>query len=282
MYEKKDAVMTQGLAILTMLLLHLFCRKGNDVYGTPLLWINSNTPVVYLFGFFSEICVPLFSICAGYAQCILMENGKQSWNALWNRILKLLVNCWVVLAIFAAIGVVSHKEFPASLSDFLANIFLLKTYNGSWWYVKTYILLLLSFFVVYKLARNVNPNIGIFVALLAGVAQYIAKHFLSPYTAMLHSDAFIWLWNETSNYIYVLPSFLLGVFLCRGKVLDRINRFICQRWGGKKDIYLCILLAVVFGAVCAIEEAIVMDAVALIVFIIFNLLYRYNYYFFYN
>ena len=65
-YSKQDAVMTRGMAILCMVVLHLFCRTGKDVFGRPLLWINSTIPVVFLFGFFSEICVPLYSLCAGY------------------------------------------------------------------------------------------------------------------------------------------------------------------------------------------------------------------------
>ena len=47
---RKDIKMTQGLAILTMVSLHLFCRLGTDVYGTPLLWLNSTTPAVYILG----------------------------------------------------------------------------------------------------------------------------------------------------------------------------------------------------------------------------------------
>ena len=40
-YSKQDAVMIRGLAILCMVVLHLFCRTGKDVFGKPLLWINS-------------------------------------------------------------------------------------------------------------------------------------------------------------------------------------------------------------------------------------------------
>mgnify|MGYP000118568910 CR=1 FL=1 len=53
-YSKQDAVMIRGLAILCMVVLHLFCRTGKDVFGKPLLWINSTIPVVFLFGFFRK------------------------------------------------------------------------------------------------------------------------------------------------------------------------------------------------------------------------------------
>ena len=57
--DKNDSVMTRGMAILSMLILHLFCRTGDLVYGTPLIWLNQTTPFVYWFGFFAEICVTL-------------------------------------------------------------------------------------------------------------------------------------------------------------------------------------------------------------------------------
>lgn len=40
---KRDSKMLKGVAILSMLVLHLFCRKDNLPY-TPLLWIGS-TPL---------------------------------------------------------------------------------------------------------------------------------------------------------------------------------------------------------------------------------------------
>ena len=51
MYTKQDAKMTQGLAIVCMVVLHLFCRQGRDVLGQPLIWLNETTPFVYWFGF---------------------------------------------------------------------------------------------------------------------------------------------------------------------------------------------------------------------------------------
>ena len=90
-YSKQDAVMTRGMAILCMVVLHLFCRTGKDVFGRPLLWINSTIPVVFLFGFFSEICVPLYSLCAGYARQYMEEKKKSSWKNNFHRIMKLMV-----------------------------------------------------------------------------------------------------------------------------------------------------------------------------------------------
>lgn len=41
---KRDSKMLKGIAILAMLMLHLFCRRDNLPY-TPLLWIG-DTPLI--------------------------------------------------------------------------------------------------------------------------------------------------------------------------------------------------------------------------------------------
>lgn len=74
--DKNDANMFRGLAILSMLILHLFCRFGDDVYGTPLLWLNEKEPFVYWFGFFAEICVSLYSIQGGVRSVCFRSKRK--------------------------------------------------------------------------------------------------------------------------------------------------------------------------------------------------------------
>lgn len=65
MLTKQDAKMSQGLAILAMLLLHLFCRHDLTVYNTRLL--VRNVPLLYYIGLFGDICVPIYCFSSGYA-----------------------------------------------------------------------------------------------------------------------------------------------------------------------------------------------------------------------
>ena len=100
MYSKEDAKMTQGFAILTMVSLHLFCREASGFLGKPLIWINNSTPFLYWVGFFSEICVPVYSLCAGYAYYNSYINHYLDWTSRFKRALKLLKNYWIVLLLF--------------------------------------------------------------------------------------------------------------------------------------------------------------------------------------
>lgn len=61
---RKDTKMLQGLAIVFMVLLHLFCRKGELPYQ-PLIYAG-NIPIVYYLGLLGDCCVLIYSFCSGY------------------------------------------------------------------------------------------------------------------------------------------------------------------------------------------------------------------------
>lgn len=44
---KRDSKMLKGIAILAMLMLHLFCRRDNLPY-TPLLWVSTKERTDYI------------------------------------------------------------------------------------------------------------------------------------------------------------------------------------------------------------------------------------------
>lgn len=156
--SRKDTKMTKGLAIISMVILHLFCRKGADVFRTPLLWINDTTPFVYYLGFLAEICVPMYCLCSGYAHYRLGETNGLTVKRNSKRLLKFLINFWIVLGIFSLVGlIVKSEDIPVSFTEFLGNVFLYRlSYNGAWWFVATYVLLVCLSFPLFKLVSKVN------------------------------------------------------------------------------------------------------------------------------
>lgn len=64
--SNKDIQMSKGYAVVSMLTLHLFCLRG-AIIGTPLIWLNEETPLIYYIGWLCAICAPTYCICSGYA-----------------------------------------------------------------------------------------------------------------------------------------------------------------------------------------------------------------------
>ncbi len=275
MYTKKDATMTHGLAILSMVILHLFCRKGGDVFGTPLLWINTNTPLVYLFGFFCEICVPLYSVSAGYARQLSAEKNESYSNNL-RRLFRLLVNYWIVLVLFSAAGLLyGSPTIPVDAVSFVKSIFLLHSYNGSWWYLNTYFIIsLIPASIVLFPVRKLSCRAGLSLCLVLSVLIYGLNHIGFLSASLISQPILHFICKETVNLLNILPAYLCGAFLCRYRVFSKIS----HRMKNDKhhNMYTYIAIVMLFIVPNAIHKAVLMPVVAIAVFLAFNLLEKHS------
>lgn len=270
-YDKQDARMTRGFAILCMITLHLFCRTGDDVFGTPLIWLNSTTPLVFLFGFFAEICVPLYSLCAGYARYLL--SYKQ--HSTIKRILRLMVNYWIVVVLFSIMGLIFDPGgmMPGTFVTFIKSLFLLHSYNGAWWYLHTYVILLLIPTRLLLLpVQKLTTGIGLAFCLLFEIAWYLVGHFgLWP----AEDGGLFWIsffWTELGNLVGILAFFWAGAFLCKAQAIPRLYRYVNTHLP-KRLVKpgLMIFAGCLFAAYNIAHKAILVGITAVLMFLIFNI-----------
>lgn len=276
-YTKRQAVQTQGFAILTMLVLHLFCRTGANVYGTPLIWVNAETPLIYYFGFFAEICVPIYTICAGYAQALSYNkvgSNREHYMRNLRRILKLMINYWIILSLFSILGMIfpSDGTMPKSLPLFIKSIFLIHSYNGAWWFLTTYIILMLIPPIVLLFpVKKLHPLPGLLICFVIQSGYELLIHFgllpekISSYTAVN------FIWTQFINIFHVLPYFYAGSFIFKGDYINKCNAFIEKHFPKRRNIVILILTVLLFTAVSIVHKAIIMPAVGAVVFVLFNL-----------
>ena len=276
-YSKQDAKMTQGVAILAMLLLHLFCRFAEDFPGHPIIWINDNTPLLYWFGFFSEICVPLYSICAGYAYVLMYQNGKGDIRSRINRVVKLLVNYWIILVIFTIMGIIlKNEKIPGSFLEFMGNFSLitLYQYNGTWWYLKTYILIqMLPVTIVTFSPKKMHFISGLVLFLTIDAVRWFASKFgLLPdkVSVFLPID---FLYIQLRNLCRVLPFIWIGGLFCKHKVVDLARAYAYRRFKNSTIINILSLIAmgILFVITNTIHKAVLMGGVAVCTFMLFNI-----------
>lgn len=274
-YNKEDAQMTRGLAIICMVVLHLFCRQGSDVFGTPLIWLNATTPLVFLFGFFAEICVPLYSICAGYAQELLREKDKARFELRLKRVFRLMVNYWIILVVFTILALIFDPSgaIPGSFSVFLRSVFLLHSYNGAWWYLNTYILLvLLPPKVVLLPVRKLKLVPGLILCLLCHILWYLVNRAdvipqvpdSMPVLALIR--------KEFVNLAGILPAVWCGGLLCKFRAVERLSAGLNEKFspGLQKWLFLTTSVLLFVGA-NVIHKAVLMGPVAVVAFLLFNL-----------
>lgn len=240
-YSKKDAKMTQGFAILCMLVLHLFCRLGKDVYGTPIIWVSPEKPLVYLFGFFAGVCVPIYSMCAGYARWLVKDSV---YKENWKRIYKLMKNYWIILILFSCIGFITGRNIPGNWTKFLKSLVLLYSYNGAWWYLNTYVIILvIPTSIILFPVRKMEARHGISVCILIQMVWWFINRF-SILPGQL--DGYLgFIYKELLNLIGVIlfigytslnKSVLIGITgICTFFVFNLLNK---PFW--IENIFLCL------------------------------------------
>jgi hypothetical protein len=176
--------------------------------------------------------VGLYSICAGYAQQLLFEKRKYDYKNRIYRILKLLINYWIIAVVFSLLGIIvkPNGNIPGTFPSFIENIFLLSTsYNGAWWYLHTYIfLLLLPKEIIFAPVKKVRAKTGIILCIIVLVIWYLIGKFL--FTNLELSNIVLqYFYVEISNLIGIMPFVYIGILLCKERVVDKIYQWIQGR-----------------------------------------------------
>ena len=273
MYNKRDAIMTQGLGIVSMIVLHLFCRF--EPFGTPLIWITNTKPLVYYFGFFAEICAPLFALVSGYAQRLIIENDKYSYKSNWNRVLKLMVKYWIVLCVFSIIGLIIDCDgIPISANAFLLNVVLIGRYNPHWWFLNSYVLAMIIprkvLFWLFDKFKSFGVNIMLCLGL--SVASYLVERF--DIVGMLSTKSVVLnlLLNQSMEFLRFLPGFFVGYVFCKFNVIQKVSEFIENKIGNKhKNLVLFVLFSIWFVVIVVLNKAVLNILSVIITFLVFNL-----------
>lgn len=174
--SKNQVKITKGIAILFMLLLHLFCTKAYQGLYTPLVFIE-DTLLVYYLALFGDCCVAIYCFCSGYGLLISYKNNNEKYikNNL-IRIFKLYVNYWIILFIFVLfMGPIMRMSdmYPGNLKKFILTFTGIDpAYNGAWWFFTTYIILVLISPIINKIIfDNEILNWGIRQIALLGTSQ---------------------------------------------------------------------------------------------------------------
>jgi len=211
---------TKGLAILMMLCLHLFNRNYEGLFQ-PLIFVGV-MPLSYYISLFCDCCVAIYCFCSGYGLYIGYTRAKENYaRKNYIRILKLFVNYWIVLLVFAVIfGLIVHKEgYPGNFQKFLLNFLALEsTYNGAWWFFRIYIFLVLTSPLIFRMVQKWNPFIIIFLSLVFYSLAYIQRIKEPVIFGSVIPD---WLISQLALYGNCFFPFMMGALFIKYKVYPR-------------------------------------------------------------
>lgn len=140
--DKNCSTMIKGIAVLLMILHHL--------WGFPERVPELHLPSACVqIGSAGKICVSMFMFLSGYG--LYANYLKQGRTHIWKRVWNVYKRYWQVFLVFVPIGYIMGMHF--NWLEAISNLTCLScSYNHEWWFLATYVELLLVFALTMKFA----------------------------------------------------------------------------------------------------------------------------------
>ncbi|MBQ8228317.1 MAG: acyltransferase [Clostridia bacterium] len=262
----KDTKMIQAISALAMVCLHLFCTLEYNGLFTPLVYFK-DIPLIFYFAQLSDFCVAGFAFCSGYAHMVKHEQKGYYKNRLL-KLFYLLINFWIVLIAFSLISIAigQSSSIPGSLATFLGNFFLYRlTYNGAWWYLFTYAIIVIISPIILKIVKKFNP----ILVLTIGLVLYCVAYYVR---VKIHSN---WLAMQFGLFGMTLFEYEVGAVFYRHSFFTKLGQI--KAYIDKKSslivpiLSLIIFLSMLLGHTLIIRSLIIAPATGCIIIIIFKI-----------
>lgn len=265
---KNQIKITKGIAILFMLLLHLFCTKTYKGLYSPLIFIGE-TPLLYYIALFGDCCVAIYCFCSGYGLLISYKNNKENYikNNL-IRVFKLYINFWIILFIFVVVlGPVmgQGESYPGDFRKFILTFTALDPeYNGAWWFFTTYIILVLLSPIINKIVVKYNTILVISISFIFYAIAYVQR-----IKGVIVLDNYIlnWFIRQIALFGTSQLPFIIGSVFADKKIYSKLDN-ICNkiRYKNILGILIIMLMIVAHGIVQTLFIAVFTGIVFICVF----------------
>ena len=235
---QQESIIIKGVVILFMIYGHLFlCPEWSGMIYDTILQIGTVSFECILTR--STGPVGFYLLLGGYGMYYIYTN-KCIKNQL-PRIRNLYVNFWIVLFLYVLIGhIVKPDVYPGSIKALIYNATgYSTTYNGEWWFLLPYSLVVLSSYWVFKLVDRFNPLLVILGCIFGLFAtSFIISRFGSQY---LYSHHLIY---NLFLYFHLLWEFVIGAMLLKMDFFRKAKLKIKKYLSRNIDVVCALILLV--------------------------------------
>lgn len=201
-----------------MVIYHTFAfpdRVDKNMF-ISILKIEKDIPIEYNLATFGGICVGMFLFLSGYGMYVYYKDTINTKNIV-QRILKLYMNYWVIVSIFIPIGVYMGK-YKFHLKEFLLTITALKpNYNGEWWFITLYIMLILFYPLIVIAINKYNKNLIITISFLINITGFMLTKISNR---LIYQGLVISLLNILLGGQFL---FVLGIVVAKYGLFDKLK-----------------------------------------------------------
>lgn len=255
-FGKEESIQLKGILVIIMFWAHMFAhpeRMWDGVSWSSLFSIGGKTIEAWLVPIF-HVAVPLFFFIGGYAfwlsygHTVNFQKVRRQIARLYQKYLLVFAVC---IPVCFALGILKFD-----LVEFLLNVTAISSsYCGEWWFLFTYVLLLIFFHFVNSIVNKVDEK-GVFSRTAVSISVMVCSIALALFGYALKfvaSRIGVTEDNLLFHHVFYLlikqPLFALGYVTSRENLL---NRFFCRTWEHKAVFFglltvgaaLCIALPV--------------------------------------
>lgn len=180
--SREDTKILKAIAVILMLAHHLWAFPDRIAGGElkHLLSFLGTSSIAYV-GSFGKICVSLFFFLGGYGVYI-SSYGKR--YDIVTHVKRLYISYWKVFFIFIPMGFLLFGDQTAycqkeaicyifsnfSWKEFLENFTGINfTYNSEWWFLRSYIIALVSFPIVCSIVEKCTARVNILIVIISSI-----------------------------------------------------------------------------------------------------------------
>lgn len=181
----------------------------------------------------SSIVVHLFLFISGYGMYIL---GKQNYKQIFNRIKNLYFEYWSIFFVFIPLGYWIGK-YKFNLKEFLLNLIgVISSYNAEWWFLKAYVIYMLTYPLSRKIVKK-YPRISLIGAMfITGSGMILGKLMRM---SLVPNNLFFSILASTMEYYY---PFVCGMVVVEKGYFDRIVKFLKKKKLNYKFLFLILVV----------------------------------------
>ena len=220
---RKQVNITKGMAILFMLLLHLFCTKEYSGLFQPLI-MAGDVPLIYYFALFGDCCVAIYCFCSGYGLFISYKNNKVTYiKNNFIRLFKLYINYWIILFLFVnLLGTIMGQgdNYPGDFKKFILTFTgVSSAYNGAWWFFTTYIILVLVSSTLNRFIIKYNNILILVLSFVFYVIGYIQR---IKVVLVFDNEILNWFIRQLALFGTSQFPFIIGVVFGHNKIYSKL------------------------------------------------------------
>lgn len=244
-FTRDDTAIVKFFAVLFMMWHHLYGYLDRyEMYHVSSLGKIAGKDVLPMTGSYGNMCVSAFIFLAGFGTFFQLKNAgeKKYSHIIFKKISSLLVTLWKVFIIFVPIAILLdvQKIHPAAdwkiaytLPNTVLNLVGLplgtRTFNGEWWFISPYIVLIMLMPLFIKWLNRKRANFFVDFICIALISILLFRfgetiiEFLFPDRQIVTAVLFL-------KLIKNVGPFLMGCLFAKHNCFEKMRRLISYKW----------------------------------------------------